>query len=249
MRATGAAPFDDLGIAIAGLTPLAVHARYLGLWSPTLTTPVLATLVILALAIWRRWPNGRPIAAVSTTVLGVLYTGGMLSFGYAIRYHPYTIGAGPTGLGSGWLRIPAGGLLLVLPLLVTWGSDIGAYFVGRTLGKRKLIPAVSPGKTVAGAVGALVTSVGITWLYTRGVLKPVAHLDMRTAGILAFGLLVSAAAQVGDLFESLIKRESGVKDSSHLIPGHGGVLDRLDSLIFVLPVSWALLGWLLIWAP
>ena len=206
-------------------------------------------LAIMALAIWRRWPNGKPVSAVSTTVLGVLYTGVLLSYAYAIRYHEYTIGPGATGIGTGWYRIPAGGLLLVLPLLVTWGSDIGAYFVGRTLGKRKLIPAVSPGKTIAGAIGALVTSVGITWLYTRGVLKPAAHLDMRVAGIVAFGLLASVAAQVGDLFESLIKRESGVKDSSHLIPGHGGVLDRLDSLFFVLPVSYALLGWLLIWAP
>jgi phosphatidate cytidylyltransferase len=142
------------------------------------------------------------------------------------------------------MHIAPGGVLLVFPLVVTWASDIGAYFVGRTIGGRKLIPSVSPGKTVAGAVGGLVTSMLVAWAYAHWVLVPVAQLGFTPWGALLFGTLISAAAQVGDLFESLIKRESGMKDSSHIIPGHGGILDRFDSLIFVLPVAYLLLGWL-----
>ena len=111
------------------------------------------------------------------------------------------------------------------------------------------MPSVSPGKTVSGAIGGLVVSVLATWLYVRYALQPVAQLAFTTTGTIVFGLVISVAAQVGDLVESLLKREAGVKDSSNLIPGHGGVLDRLDSLFFVLPTAHVLLGWLLIPAP
>jgi phosphatidate cytidylyltransferase len=84
----------------------------------------------------------------------------------------------------------------------------------------------------------------VSYLYAKHVLAPVAHLGFTPWGALTFGLLISIAAQVGDLFESLLKREAKVKDSSHIIPGHGGVLDRFDSLFFVLPVAYLLLGWL-----
>jgi phosphatidate cytidylyltransferase len=176
----------------------------------------------------------------------------MLSYGYAIRYHEYAFGSTSIPLRVfGNRTVPAGGLLLLLPLLITWASDIGAYAVGRAIGRRKLIPAVSPGKTVEGAIGGLAGSVLIAWLYTSFVLRPAAQLDFKAApfGALAFGAIVSGAAQVGDLAESLLKREAGVKDSSTLLPGHGGILDRFDSLLFVMPVSFVLLGWLLTWAP
>ena len=84
----------------------------------------------------------------------------------------------------------------------------------------------------------------VAYAYGRGVLAPVAHLGFTPVGALLFGAIISVAAQVGDLFESLLKREGAVKDSSRIIPGHGGVLDRFDSLIFVLPVAYLLLGWL-----
>jgi phosphatidate cytidylyltransferase len=154
------------------------------------------------------------------------------------------VGARQAGVGALALRVPPGGVLLIFPLVVTWASDIGAYFVGRAIGGRKLIPSVSPGKTVAGAVGGLVASMLVAWLYARSVLVPVANLGFTPWGAVLFGAIVSVAAQVGDLFESLIKREGGVKDSSRIIPGHGGILDRFDSLIFVLPVAYLLLGWL-----
>jgi phosphatidate cytidylyltransferase len=108
---------------------------------------------------------------------------------------------------------------------------------------------VSPGKTVSGAIGGLLTSVLVTWLYVKFLLVPTAQLAMTPLGIVGFGLAISAAGQIGDLVESLLKREAGVKDSGGLLPGHGGVLDRLDSLFFVLPVSFLLVHWLLTWAP
>jgi phosphatidate cytidylyltransferase len=91
----------------------------------------------------------------------------------------------------------------------------------------------------------------VAWWYTHAVLHPVTHLDFHLApiGVLVFGALVSAAAQIGDLAESLLKREAGVKDSSRIIPGHGGILDRFDSLFFALPVAYVLLNVMLTWAP
>jgi phosphatidate cytidylyltransferase len=119
------------------------------------------------------------------------------------------------------------------------------------MGKRKLIPSVSPGKTVEGAIGGVLASMLVSWAYTSMVLSPATHLGFiwRPAGVLVFGALVSIAAQVGDLAESLLKRDGGVKDSSNLLPGHGGILDRCDSLLFVLPVSYVRLGWLLTVVP
>jgi phosphatidate cytidylyltransferase len=241
-RAAGHQPFATAGAALAGLVPIALHAQRLGVYRGDLGTIALVILLVLfAASIWRRWPDGRPLGATATTGFGIAYTGATLGYGYLLRYHPYAVGR------------TAGAALLALPLLLTWTSDIGAYFVGRALGRRKLIPAVSPGKTVAGAVGSLVLCMIVAWAYQRWVLVPQATLALQpliapigASGALLFGAIVSIAAQVGDLAESLIKRESGVKDSSHLLPGHGGVLDRLDSLFFVLPVAYLAFDWLLI---
>jgi phosphatidate cytidylyltransferase len=244
-RAAGHAPFGDLGCALAGLFPLAVHARYLGYIQPRLAYLALVLLLLLSITIWARGVAGRPLGSAATTVLGVLYTGGLLSFGYAIRYHDYAAG----GIHLGPISLAAGGVLLGLPVILTWATDTGAYFVGRAVGGRKLIPSVSPAKTVSGAIGGVAASVLVTWLYVAFVLRPTAQLAMTVGGIIIFGLGVSVAAQIGDIFESLLKREAGVKDSSTLLPGHGGVLDRLDSLFFVLPTAHVMLGWLLLPAP
>ncbi len=255
-RAAGQTPFDDIGVALAGLLPLLVHARYLQLYDPNgkLSTDEIGALVILALlalAIWRRGVSGKPMSAVATTLFGIAYTGGMLSFAYAIRYHEYAFAPANLSLAGKSFALPSGGLLLLLPLLTTWASDIGAYAVGRTMGRHKLIPSVSPGKTVEGAIGGLVFGVVVAWLLTQFLLRPTAQLDFRwrPVGVIVVGALVSIAAQIGDLAESLLKREAGVKDASHIIPGHGGVLDRVDSLLFVLPLSFVMFGWLLTWAP
>ena len=233
-RQTGVDPLDPLGLPLAGAIPLAVYAAAVGLYTSSLAVPAVAMLTILSAVIWVRGTAGRPIGAAAATVLGALYSGGLLSFGYALREHPYAVGD------------RAGTALVAFPLVLTWASDIGAYAVGRTIGGRKLIPSVSPGKTVAGALGGLVVTVIAAWAYARFVLTPTALLTMSVQGAMVFGAIISVAAQVGDLTESLFKREANMKDSSRLIPGHGGLLDRLDSLLFVLPVAYLLFDWLLI---
>ena len=162
-------------------------------------------MVVLALAIWRRRDDGHALSAVATTLFGASYTGGLLSFGFAIRYHRYV--ADDRG----------GTALLLLPLLLTWANDIGAYAVGRVFGRRKLLPAVSPGKTVAGAVGGVVVTVAVCWLYAalcfgRGRIQLASgrHPDLRRRR--------QRRGQVGDLAESLLKREAGVKNSSGSSP-------------------------------
>jgi phosphatidate cytidylyltransferase len=229
----GSVPLWGHGVVLSALVPLFVHARFLGLWAPDVTVVMVLVLELLTVALWVRGSSGKPLEVVGITVLGVFYTGGMMSFAYALRYHPYAIGAA------------AGTALLVLPLLLTWGTDIGAYVFGRAFGRRKLMPEVSPGKTIAGAVGGLAVAIAISVCYERFALRPAASLGLTLWGAVLFGGVVSVAAQIGDLVESMLKRQAGVKDSSHLIPGHGGVLDRIDSLLFTLPVAYLLLGWLL----
>ena len=240
-EAAGARPMKAWGIVLSALIPLATHAVHLGLWVPPLGMVALVAPLLLTVALWTRGPTGHPMESVATTLFGAWYTGGMLAFAYALRYHRFAIGA------------LAGALLLMLPLVLTWLNDSGAFFFGKLFGKRKLMPSVSPGKTIAGAVGALVLCMVVAWAYQRWVLVPNASLALRplvpalaATGALLFGAIISVAAQLGDLAESLIKRESGVKDSSHLLPGHGGVLDRLDSLFFVLPVAYLAFDWLLL---
>lgn len=230
----GGAPFARTGIVLCAVLPLLVHAHVLRIATPSPTVGVLVVLGLLALAIWRRGVTGKPLLAVATTLLGVVYVGVTVSYGYALRNFDWVVGRA------------AGAAVLLLPVLCTWASDIGAYVVGRTFKGPKLIPAVSPGKTISGAVGGLVASAALAAAYAPFVLRPVAQLGFAPGRALLFGALISVAAQLGDLVESLLKRDAGVKDSSHLIPGHGGVLDRIDSLLFVLPVSYVLLRGLLL---
>jgi phosphatidate cytidylyltransferase len=252
-RATGLTPMEGLGTAIAGLIPLLVHARFLRLYDPegrlgALSVAAVTILVVLAVSIWARGVSGKPLSAVAVTIFGAFYTGGMLSFGYAIRYHEYASAPNPE---AGRFTPAAGGLLLLLPVFVTWASDIGAYAVGRLMGKHKLIPSVSPGKTIEGSIGGLIASMLVAFVWVQYVLRPSSHLSFKypPIGIVIFGAILSVAAQIGDLAESLLKREAGVKDSSNLIPGHGGILDRFDSLFFVLPVAYVLIDFMLTWAP
>jgi phosphatidate cytidylyltransferase len=122
-----------------------------------------------------------------------------------------------------WIRERAGVDLLFWAFIVTWATDIGAYFVGRTYGRRKLAPAISPGKTVEGLWGGLAAAAlfGGAWALAR-------HLGI---ALLFLAPVLAVAAQAGDLFESSIKRRAGVKDSAAWLPGHGGALDRLDGLV------------------
>lgn len=236
-RAAGYTPLARLGIVMAAVLPLVVHAQRLGLVRVPFTVPVLVLLVTLAVALFRRAPAERPLGAAAITLLGVGYTGGLLSFAYTLRHFDYVIGA------------TAGLVVVGFPLFVTWATDIGAYFVGRAVGGRKLMPSISPGKTVSGAVGGLLSAVLVAWVYHRVALVPYAQLALRPLALVGVALALSAAGQVGDLVESQLKREGNVKDSSHLLPGHGGILDRLDSLLFTFPLAYVLLHWLVIPVP
>lgn len=121
--------------------------------------------------------------------------------------------------------------IVLLAFLLTWSSDIGGYFAGRFWGKHKLAPVLSPAKTIEGAVGATILPVLIAFLFFQ-----IIHMDaVNTAYVLLLGLIAGILAQCGDLFESGLKRYFGVKDSGRIIPGHGGVLDRFDSFMFVIP--------------
>jgi len=202
-------------------------------WSLTLLIALL--LLSAAAAIWVRWPGGSPLLAVSLTMYGVIYTGGTLAFAVYLRHLPDFSEILARG---GRFQGP---FLLILPLAVTWTGDSAAYFFGHAWGVRKLIPVVSPGKTWVGGVAGLLTA-GATGALIGGIFLDLSS-DMRVSMALGagMGLILGAVAQVGDLVESVIKRESGVKDSSTLLPGHGGILDRFDATFYSLPLAYGLL--------
>lgn len=121
--------------------------------------------------------------------------------------------------------------LTLLVLLTTWASDSGAYFTGKYLGKHKLWPAISPNKTIEGATGAIIFAILVSLLTNY-----FANITESTLTIILIGIIISVAGQMGDLAESALKRSKEIKDSGAILPGHGGVLDRFDSLIFVFPI-------------
>lgn len=138
-------------------------------------------------------------------------------------------------------QLPQGQCYVLLPFVIAFVSDGGAYFTGVFLGKHKLAPHVSPKKTVEGAIGGVVSSVVITLLY--GVLLQLAaDFVVNYALLILYGFVGSVISQLGDLSFSLLKRGFGVKDFGRLIPGHGGVLDRFDSVIFTAPATELLLA-------
>ena len=236
-KAGGSTPLVGVGVVIAAVIPLAVHAQFLRLVNIPLVAGVFVMLLVVALTIWMRGVDGKPLSAAAITLLGAAYTGGTLSYAYLLRYFGYAVGDA------------AGFTVVMLPVVLTWASDSGAYFAGRAFKGPKLIPSVSPAKTISGAIGGIVLTLIACIVLTKFFLKPYAHLDFRPVGIVTFSVCISVAAQLGDLAESLFKREAGVKDSGTLLPGHGGALDRFDSLFFVLPVSYVLYWWLLIAVP
>ena len=235
-RAGGSEPLEIPGIALAAAIPLAVHASYLGVFQATLTMAVLVFIALLASVIWARGVERKPLVSFGVTLACIIYPA-LVAYMYPLRYHPYAVGA------------LAGTVLVMFPVLVTWATDTGAYAFGRMFGKHKLIPTVSPAKTVEGAIGGLIVAILGAWIYAQFLLKPFAQLGLSPIGIVVFGIAIGVVGQLGDLAESLLKRDAGVKDSSKLLPGHGGILDRFDSLLFVLPVAFLLLSSLLLPAP
>ena len=158
------------------------------------------------------------MAALPVIWLGLMYVPFLLGFLLLIR------------------ALPGGPAWMVYLLGMTWAVDAGGYFVGKGLGRHKMAPVLSPGKTWEGAVGGGIAGVGFSLL--AGRFLPGTHPG---AEMWLIGLLLSVTGQVGDLAESVFKRQAGVKDSGHLLPGHGGMLDKVDSLLFNAPVLYGVL--------
>lgn len=227
-RRQGIEALDETGwIAAAGIPLLAYWAKGSEeRWAePALYVGALWLIVVLVVAMLRRGPAGRPLSAVSVTLFGCLYASGLLAFLIAIRH------------GVNAANRPAAYVALALfPLAITWIADTCAMAAGVRLGGRKLAPVLSPNKTQSGAAGGFAGAVIAALLLGLLVINRLGwHFSVWQ--LLVVGAVIGIAAQVGDVAESLFKREVGVKDSSGLIPGHGGVLDRLDSLYFVIPTA------------
>jgi len=198
-------PITYFGIAWILLLIVSPHCPY----PPTL--PFLITSAILVSLIWLlfRRPRDQAFTNWAWTMAGILYIGWMLSYWVQLR-----------GLEDGRE-------LVFLAMFTTFASDTSAFFIGRTWGKHALVPAISSGKTWEGAIGGLLSSIAASFIISVIFTLPFSYWQ-----IALVGLIISVFAQLGDLVESLLKRNTGVKDASKLIPGHGGILDRLDSLIF-----------------
>jgi len=178
---------------------------------------------VAAIALSTRRPLVETLPAAGISCSGLLLVAFPLS--YAVRLH---------GLRD------VGHLLLLFVLVITWVGDTAAYFVGRAIGKRALAPHLSPKKTWEGTIASFLGSLIVALIFARFITVPLPHL-------LAMAALGNVAGQVGDLLESAYKRSAGMKDSGSLLPGHGGVLDRIDALILAIPVVWYY--WIVIYSP
>jgi phosphatidate cytidylyltransferase len=171
-------------------------------------------LGLTALTLWTRRPlvEALPAAGISSSALLLV----AFPLSYAVRLH---------GISS------AGPKLLLFALTLTWAADTFAYFAGRAFGRHPLAPHISPKKTWEGSAGSMIGSLLVAYAFSYWIKMPLPHL-------LAMAVLGNIAGQMGDLLESAYKRSAGVKDSGGLLPGHGGVLDRIDALILCIPVIW-----------
>jgi len=210
-------PLAILGVIITILFIIYPHIRYsfnLPPASLVLTGAVILSLIMLVFlpkeeGLFIHW---------ATMAAGILYIGWMLSFLILLRLEPGTA-AFPE----------AGRNFVFLALFATFGSDTAAYFIGKAIGRHKLSPQISPGKTWEGTAAGIIGGVIICLLFT---IDTPLQLPLNYWQAVLLGVLVSVFGQIGDLVESLVKRNYGVKDSGSLMPGHGGMLDRMDSILF-----------------
>ncbi len=190
-------------------------AGLLAMWRPD-SLPVL-TVAIMAISLGSR-ELSKALAYSGAVVLGVVYI--FLAWRAAVDLRAINVG---------WL---------FFALSINWAGDVAAYYGGRTFGRHKLAPRVSPGKSWEGAITSVIVCIGYgLWLNQQF------HLGLSVPVMLALTVVTNVAGQVGDLAESALKRGAGMKDSGTLLPGHGGFLDRLDSSLFTLPVVWHFLRW------
>jgi phosphatidate cytidylyltransferase len=183
----------------------------------------LFVLGVAAITLATKRPLVETLPAAGISASGLLLVAFPLT--YAVRLH---------GIGA------QGPILLLFALVITWVADTVAYFVGRAIGKHPLAPHLSPKKTWEGSVASFAGSLLVAMVFTRWIVMPLPHL-------LAMAAVGNVAGQAGDLLESAYKRSAGIKDSGSLLPGHGGVLDRIDALILAIPVVWYY--WVMIYSP
>lgn len=204
---------EVLGIAVAGAIPLMAAFGEAGELLPGWSGLALAaaTVVLLAVLLFRRGPIEAIPRSAAVVTLSWLYCGLLLASVVALRRY-----------GVGWV---------ILAFVVTWANDTFAYFAGHSFGKHKLYERISPKKTWEGFAGGAAGSV-VGALVTRWLLLPG---ELTAGAAVAVGLGAAVLGPLGDLAESMVKRAAGVKDSGKIIPGHGGLLDRIDALLFVAP--------------
>jgi phosphatidate cytidylyltransferase len=170
-------------------------------------------------------PNRNSLHCIVFSLFGYFYIPWLFSYLITLRFTPDPV------LGIWYLA---------LPVLAIVGSDVGAYLVGTLLGRRKLAPLISPNKTVEGSIGGAVLA--IAFVLTAQYFLQRADLLVNVGNLALFSAVVAFGAQLGDLFESMLKRWIGVKDAGVFLPGHGGVLDRIDSHLFALPLAYLFLS-------
>jgi phosphatidate cytidylyltransferase len=227
LAARGRPVYAGLGYALALLLLLA--ATLVPAPRPLLgSLAIEAALVALGVAAASRWLLARAVAPkggrLFDTLAAHVYVPQMLSYLLRLR----ALGGAVT---LGTLHLPAGACWAAGLMVAIWGMDTGAYAIGKAIGRHKLCPTISPGKTVEGAVAALVAATVLMLAIGRYLGLPLGH------GVM-LGLGLGVIGQLGDLFESALKRAAGVKDSGSLLPGHGGVLDRFDSLLLSAPLTY-----------
>jgi phosphatidate cytidylyltransferase len=217
MEAKGLRPYKTMGILSGLVLSWYVFFQH-GIYENLLLSIIFIGIMTLELA---RKEKGLAVYHISVTVFGVFYVAWLGSHLILLRELPHLKG----------LDYSMGFSFVIIAFVLTWCYDTGAYFIGSWFGRRPLLPSVSPGKTLEGAAGGVALSiVGI--LIARAVLAP--YLSVPVA--VGLGFVVSLVGQLGDLAESMIKRDVKIKDASMTIPGHGGVLDRFDSLLFTSPL-------------
>lgn len=214
----GVVSWKEWGLLV-GLAWIFLLGQFLGWEQAALSLVAIALFLMISLSVLNYRPGQSVVPLWSRDFTGLIYCTLPLVLLLDIQQH-------------------RGGAFVLFPLLIIWATDSIAYFSGKFFGRRKLAPLLSPGKTWAGfyggCLGGLLAALSVHSLF--GMAFSYGHA-------VVLGLLLSLSGQLGDLAESLLKREAGVKDSGRLIPGHGGLLDRLDSLLFAVPVYYLFLLW------
>ncbi|HET9136443.1 MAG TPA: phosphatidate cytidylyltransferase [Candidatus Kapabacteria bacterium] len=240
-RTKGIAPQNILGVVLTMITALIFghyRLKYLFGWDTDIVIGIamaalfLGAFIILAVELFRNLPN--PIEQTAITLFGAVYIGIGCGSLFGI-FDSLAFWITSKEMYSHYMP----GLFILTVLVSIWVCDSAAYFAGRAFGKHKFFERVSPKKTWEGAIAGFIASIAL-WAVAPMVIEPLAFLG--TTNCIIIGIIAGSIGQIGDLGKSLLKRDAGVKDSSNLIPGHGGVLDRLDSIIFVSPVLFILLN-------